>query len=110
MVCDIFQIVSAEVSRLPQEVIRFKGSADRDGRVPIFDRSTAGPITSTLRLHLRVSPRDAHLEVLLHRNPEDGTFHKPDLESIQRLDAFEDSAKCLDFQMWSQARKLCICR
>ncbi|KAM7542481.1 hypothetical protein Aperf_G00000018354 [Anoplocephala perfoliata] len=107
---ELDQIISAELSRLPHDVIRFRGSADRDGRIPIFDKSDIQPASSTLRLHLRVKPKNAHFEVLLFGDPGSGAFKSPRLENIQRLDKFEEHAKCLDSQKWIHARRLCICR
>ncbi|VDM18357.1 unnamed protein product [Hydatigera taeniaeformis] len=107
---ELDEIVSAEVSRLPDEVVSFRGTADRDGQIPLFDMPDARPTTSALRLHLRVRPKQAHFEVLLYRDASSGIFRPPSLENLRRLDEFEKHAKCLEPQKWSQARKLCICR
>uniref|UniRef100_A0A0R3SV63 Sulfatase domain-containing protein n=2 Tax=Hymenolepis diminuta TaxID=6216 RepID=A0A0R3SV63_HYMDI len=104
------RIVSAELSRLPHDVVRFRGSADRDGRIPLFDKFDIQPASSALRLHLKVQPKDAHFEVVLHRDSGSGEFEAPRLENIQRLDRYESHAKCLDSQTWIHARRFCICR
>ncbi len=91
-------------------MIHFKGTADRDGRIPIFDESgEQGASTSALRLHLRVEPGDAHFEVMLYADTA-GNFQPPKLEEIRRLDEFERHAKCLEPHQWSRARQLCICK
>lgn len=106
-----FQIMSAEVSHLPREVIRFKGTVDRDGRIPRFEKWNAvQPSASAIRVHFRVKPKNAYFEVLLYRDSCTGAFHAPTLENIWRLDEFEEHAKCLEPHRWSHARRLCICR
>ncbi|KAL5107729.1 hypothetical protein TcWFU_005103 [Taenia crassiceps] len=107
---ELDEVVAAEISRLPREVVTFRGTADRDGQIPLFDIPDAHPTTTTLRLHLLVKPKQAHFEVLLYRDVSSGTFRPPSLENVRRLDEFEKYAKCLEPQKWSQARKLCICR
>ncbi|KAH9281216.1 hypothetical protein ECG_06228 [Echinococcus granulosus] len=107
---EVDKIIAAEVSRVPHEVASFRGTADRDGQIPLFDMPDAHSTTSTLRLHLRVKPKQAHFEVLLYRDASSGTFRPPSLANVRRLDNFEKHAKCLEPQKWSQARKLCICR
>ncbi|CDS37741.1 Protein of unknown function (DUF229) [Echinococcus multilocularis] len=107
---ELDKIIAAEVSRVPHEVASFRGTADLDGQIPLFDMPDAHSTTSTLRLHLRVKPKQAHFEVLLYRDASSGTFRPPSLENVRRLDNFENHAKCLEPQKWSQARKLCICR
>nr|CDS26630.1 protein of unknown function DUF229 [Hymenolepis microstoma] len=104
------KIISAELSRLPNDVVRFRGSADRDGRIPIFAKFDIKPVSSTLRLHLKVQPKDAHFEVVLYRDVNGGEFKAPTLENIQRLDQYEKHASCLDSKMWIHARRFCICR
>ncbi|BHF67517.1 hypothetical protein SprV_0301054400 [Sparganum proliferum] len=108
-------IISAEFAQISEDVVRFRNSNDRDGRMPNLaseDPPDSVALKSRLavRIHLLLEPADAHFEALLHTTQEASSYKVQSLEDIRRLDEYERHAKCLDSQRWSKARQLCICR
>ncbi|BHF67499.1 hypothetical protein SprV_0301052600 [Sparganum proliferum] len=108
-------IISAEFAQISEDVVRFRNSNDRDGRMPNLASedppdSVARKSRLAVRIHLLLEPADAHFEALLHTTQEASSYKVQSLEDIRRLDEYERHAKCLDSQRWSKARQLCICR
>ncbi|KAF5399600.1 hypothetical protein PHET_06411 [Paragonimus heterotremus] len=107
------EILSSEQADLPQELLHFVHSKDVDGRIPEYDERNAelNSVGSTiLRLHLLLNPGKAHFEATVSL----GEAFMQDQSAIRildinRLDVYEQQAKCLRSKQWPEFRRFCVC-